>query len=291
MKHVVGFSGGIDSQACARWVLNRFPQEDVILLNSDAGGNEHPLTTEFIEWYSANVHPVVMLSPQVIDMAGRAPEAIEAKCLKPDDPLTFGLLAELKGYFPVKNQQFCTQHLKLEPQKRWMAANLADNYWRYSGVRREEGKPREDGKGRFYTPFESWDAFFNCDQYNPLADWTKQMCFEYCRYHGEKVNPLYALGFEKVGCSPCVSSRKEDIRNWATRFPEMIDKVRDWEDQAGAPFFRPDEAGGRILWIDEIVEWSRTVDRSRSIVKGGGRQLSILADVAEPCSSKYGLCE
>ena len=23
MKHIVGFSGGIDSQACARWVLNR----------------------------------------------------------------------------------------------------------------------------------------------------------------------------------------------------------------------------------------------------------------------------
>ena len=37
MKHIVGFSGGIDSQAAALWVLNRFPREDVILLNSDAG--------------------------------------------------------------------------------------------------------------------------------------------------------------------------------------------------------------------------------------------------------------
>ena len=59
MKHVVGFSGGIDSQACALWVRNRFPREDVILLNSDAGGNEHPLTVEFVERYSATVHPVV----------------------------------------------------------------------------------------------------------------------------------------------------------------------------------------------------------------------------------------
>lgn len=25
MKHIVGFSGGVDSQACARWVLNRYP--------------------------------------------------------------------------------------------------------------------------------------------------------------------------------------------------------------------------------------------------------------------------
>ena len=46
MKHIVGFSGGIDSQAAARWVLNRYEPQDVILTNSDAGGNEHPLTTE-----------------------------------------------------------------------------------------------------------------------------------------------------------------------------------------------------------------------------------------------------
>jgi hypothetical protein len=31
MKHIVGFSGGVDSQACARWVLNRYPKEDDIL--------------------------------------------------------------------------------------------------------------------------------------------------------------------------------------------------------------------------------------------------------------------
>lgn len=34
MKHIVGFSGRIDSQACARWVLNRYPVADVILTNS-----------------------------------------------------------------------------------------------------------------------------------------------------------------------------------------------------------------------------------------------------------------
>jgi 3'-phosphoadenosine 5'-phosphosulfate sulfotransferase (PAPS reductase)/FAD synthetase len=62
VKHIVGFSGGIDSQACARWVLNRFPKDDVILTNSDAGGNEHPLTVEFIDWYSENVHPVVRVN-------------------------------------------------------------------------------------------------------------------------------------------------------------------------------------------------------------------------------------
>ena len=68
MKHIVGFSGGIDSQACALWVRNHFPKDDVILLNSDAGKNEHPLTTEFVNWYSANLHPVITVSAIIADV-------------------------------------------------------------------------------------------------------------------------------------------------------------------------------------------------------------------------------
>ena len=60
VKHVVGFSGGIDSRATARWVLNRYPPEDVILINSDVGGHEHPITTEFVHKYSETVHPVIV---------------------------------------------------------------------------------------------------------------------------------------------------------------------------------------------------------------------------------------
>src|SRR4029077_4844834 len=58
MKHIVGFSGGIDSQACALWVRNRFPAQDVILLNTNAGRNESPLTEAFISHYSETVFPV-----------------------------------------------------------------------------------------------------------------------------------------------------------------------------------------------------------------------------------------
>jgi 7-cyano-7-deazaguanine synthase in queuosine biosynthesis len=68
VKHIVGFSGGIDSQACARWVLNRFPTADVILMNSDAGGHEHPLTTAFVDEYASKVHPVVKVTAIVADL-------------------------------------------------------------------------------------------------------------------------------------------------------------------------------------------------------------------------------
>jgi 3'-phosphoadenosine 5'-phosphosulfate sulfotransferase (PAPS reductase)/FAD synthetase len=315
MKHIVGFSGGIDSQACARWVLNRFPAKDVILTNSNAGGNEHPMTVEFIDWYSENVHPVVRIESLIVDMDGRADAEIKARGLKPTDPLDFPTLAELKQTFPRRRMQFCTDHLKLQPQLRWIRENINEEFRRYSGVRREESQNRQS---RQPTEF---DSVFSCELWHPLVDWTKQMCFDYVKFHGEQINPLYTLGFERVGCAPCINSGKSDVLAWATRFPEMIDKVRQWEQRVGKTFFGPmtpratkaaakhkeamevwraemvgrDDANDTsepppkpvrppeaINWIDDVVKWSKTTR--------GGSQLAILYD-RESCESSYGLCE
>lgn len=287
MKHVVGFSGGIDSQAVIRWVRNRYGDADTIVLFADAGGNEHRLTYEHVAWYSANVFPVTRIEPIVADMAGRAPERIAALGLKPDDPLTFDLMAKIKGMFPKTHIRFCTTHLKLEPQKRWTAANrdtlLADGFERYVGVRRDESS------GRANVDFHQYDDMLMCWLHRPIADWTKVMCFDFVKAHGEKWNPLYDLGFSRVGCAPCINSGKEDIRLWATRAPEMIDKIRKWEKEVGYTFFAAGKVPGLdgLNWIDDVVEWAKT--------KRGGKQyeLPLLeADAASGvCMNQYGFCE
>lgn len=283
-KHVVGFSGGIDSQSAARWVLNRYPHEDVILCNSDAGGNEHPLTTEFVAWYSANVHPVELITPIVADM-WKTPGFAETKGYDSNAPLDFELMIKIKGRPPSRKAQFCTEKLKLIPQKRWLDTHFGEggkfagsDYVRYTGVRRDESKAREN------APIETWDQWFDCPLFYPIADWTKQMCFDYVKAHGEQVNPLYTLGFNRVGCAPCINSGREDIRNWAMRFPEMIDKLRGWEERTGRTFFAPMVPGKYTNAIDEVVEWA--------MCDVGGKQaiFPVLLE-REACSSKYGLCE
>lgn len=282
-KHIVGFSGGIDSQACARWVLNRFPKDDVILLNTQAGRNEHPLTVEFVEWYSANVHPVQEAVPLVKDLwktegYAETHERTKALGLTGDDELTFERLIAIKCRSPSRTRQFCTTFLKLVPQKRWTEEHLQGDYIRYAGVRRDESSNRRAAQ------IEDWDEFFDCPLRRPLADWTKQMCFDYVRAHGEQVNPLYSMGFERVGCAPCINSGKDDIRNWATRFPEMIDKIRGWEQRTGRTFFSPRVPGLHMNTIDQVVEWAKT--------ERGGRQMSLTVLMpVEPCESKFGLCE
>lgn len=276
-KHIVGFSGGIDSQACARWVMNRHPPEDVILLNSDPGGNEHPLTTEWINNYSEKVHPVVTVKPLVKDL-WETENYSETKGLDGNAILTFGDLIKIRGRSPSPTRQFCTTYLKLHPARRWIFLNVTDDYIRYSGVRRDESPGRRD------APETQWDEFFDCELRQPLFDWTKMMCFDYVKAHGESVNPLYMLGFSRVGCAPCINANKEDIRNWSDRFPEMIDKVRAWEKLGGRTFFRPMVPGCTINDIDTVVEWAHTAH--------GGRQLLLpIMHAPEPCQSKYGLCE
>lgn len=303
MKHVVGFSGGADSQATAAVVREQFPPEDIILLNTQAGRNEHPITTEFIAWYSANVFPVIEVVPLVKDWVRRISTAsgngqrgvnegatrdrlldVEADTplFRLEEELTFDRLAYLAGRFPSRTAQFCTEHLKLTPQIRWCEEHLAGiEFERWVGVRCDESEARKD------TPKRRWDETFRCYVNAPINCWTKAEVFAYLKHKGERINPLYTMGFNRVGCAPCINSGKDDVRNWAARFPEMIDKVRRWEKEVGRTFFAPCVPGYSINWVDDVVAWSKTYR--------GGRQPLLQfteADAAAgTCVSSYGLCE
>lgn len=289
MKHVVGFSGGADSQACAGVVLDLYGPDDVILMNSEAGRNEHPLTVEHVRWYSENVHPVVLIVPLVKDLMGVGTKddgTRERRAQLPgeDEELTFPMLAYVKGRFPSRKAQFCTKILKLQPQKRWCDDNLLANgidFIRYAGVRADESEDRK------HLPESEWNDWFDTELRRPILRWTKAQVFDFLKARGEKINPLYTLGFSRVGCATCINSGKDDVRNWAARFPEMIEKVRAWEAEVGCTFFAPCVPGKVINWIDEVVAWSKTAR--------GGRQpllAYVEADADQgTCSSKYGLCE
>ena len=284
MIHVVGFSGGIDSQAAALWVRNRYPKEDVILTNSDAGGWEDPLTKLFIWEYSQNIFPVTFTNAKVKDM-WETPGFAETRGYDGEAALTFELMCQIKGRAPSRKAQFCTEKLKLVPQRRWVRETFGPGgeregqaFTRYTGVRRDESNTRKD------SPIESWDDWFDCPLIYPIADWTKQMCFDYVQAHGEPVNELYKLGFNRVGCAPCINNSKADILNWVIRRPEMIDKVRAFEEATGRTFFFPVRRDSIPNKIDEVVEWAKTT-------RGGRETMFPIMQEREGSESKYGLCE
>ena len=275
MKYIVGFSGGIDSEAALLWAIRTHGAENVIALNADPGGNEHPITTEFILNFLP--HPVHVCRATFRDMFVKE-ETVLSHGFNPDDVVRFGDLAAIRGRFPYRKAQFCTELLKLRPSRRWVKENIIGEFERVTGLRRDESGPRSAIQERDY------DDWFHCPTNNPLASWTKAECFDSVRSAGWPVNPLYSLGFSRVGCAPCINSSRADIRQWARRFPAMISKVGAWEIESGRTFFAPMVPGLEINWIGQVVEWA--------MCERGGRQYSLDVMIPQPsCQSIYGLCE
>ena len=99
------------------------------------------------------------------------------------------------------------------------------------------------------------------------------------------------MGFKRVGCMPCINSNKEDIYNIYKRFPEVIKKLKLWEDIAGktskremATFFPPKIKKGIPNNIEKTVSWAKTKH-------GGVKEREDVEKELPVCSSHYGLCE
>ncbi len=107
-------------------------------------------------------------------------------------------------------------------------------------------------------------------------------------------NPLYRSGMDRVGCMPCINSSKADVAEIARRFPEHVERIREWEaivaaaSKRGAASFFPAPNDGRGdrqgRGIVQVVQWAKT---SR-----GGQQFDLMKSApAAACASSYGLCE
>jgi 3'-phosphoadenosine 5'-phosphosulfate sulfotransferase (PAPS reductase)/FAD synthetase len=252
-------------------------------LNSQAGRWEHTITAKFVADFSRDIAPVIEVIPLVKDI-WETDDWAETRGFDGEQELTMELLITIKKRPPSHKAKFCTEILKLRPQRRWIRENFGpggryegEEYCRYAGVRRDESKTRAN------TPIEAWDGFFDCELRCPIADWTKAMCFDYVQAHGEPINELYKLGSGRVGCMPCVDNRKEEILNISARFPDEIDKVRGVEQRTGKTFFMPMYRNVTNS-IDDVVRWAKTS-------RGGRQELFPIMHERDGCESKYGLCE
>jgi 3'-phosphoadenosine 5'-phosphosulfate sulfotransferase (PAPS reductase)/FAD synthetase len=222
-------------------------------------------------------------------------------------------MAKLHGRFPGSKTRFCTQELKLDPMEfikspiRMAGTPVVE----WVGERAEESQARAK-KPMIETVRCSWRA--PAVIYRPIHKWKAAQVFEIAKRHGLKPNPLYLLGMSRVGCF-CIMAQKEEVRLTAMHFPEVIERIAEWEVDCGnvarhantavargerdefissflpTDKLPPDENGKVRARIDRAVEWSKT---SR-----GGRNYDLLNTLDEieqlsdgpKCSSKYGLCE
>lgn len=303
--NVVSISGGKDSTATAL-VCRALEDEQSIIYAFAETDNEHPITYDYLAYledrfgapikrlradfsarmerkrrYVSEVWPTEGVPQQIIDRALAA--------LVPTGIAMLDLCI-WKGRFPSRKAQFCTDELKAVPLLDFQMSLVEQGYcvWSWQGVRADESAAR-----RYRQQFVELDD--NLFVYYPILRWTAESCFEAMEYCGIKPNPLYLQGMKRVGCMPCINCGKDELREIAKRWPEVVERISEWERCVAAAskrglssfFAAPTKNNKARLQgtnIHERVEWAGTAR--------GGRQLDIFAELPPPrCHSFYQLCE
>ena len=269
---VASVSGGKDSAALSLWLTEQWI--DHLRVFADTGW-EHPDTYTYLRGPLTDaLGPIFEVQSKLGGLAD---------------------IARHKGMFPSRLTRYCTTELKLRPIKAYHAS-LDCEVINAVGIRAAESKARSK-----MSRWEDSEAF-DCETWRPLIDWSVRDVIDIHTRHGLAPNPLYlrGSGVERVGCWPCIFSRKKEIAQVAELTPWRIDEIRQLEAEVtAAAQARSDARGkgplrgprtlfharaerGTPLPIDEVVAWSRTAR--------GGRQL-LLLDTDEPGCVRWGLCE
>ena len=209
-----------------------------------------------------------------------------------------------KAMFPSRQRRWCTDELKVKPLFSYIFGAMTD-----AGIVNAVGIRADESRARSALP--QWDGYSDkrgaFDIWRPLIDWTEDDVFAIHRRHGLRPNPLYFAGANRVGCWPCIYSRKAEIKMIANMDPQRIDLIEELEafatEKADAraaakgktnhhprTFFQGQgpaallPRGRGAMPIADVVEWARTGK--------GGRQF-MLIDEPDPDSGcvRWGMCE
>lgn len=261
----INVSGGKDSTALLLWTLEEeMPNCRYVFADT---GNESPILYEYMDYLEK--------------ATGVTIERVETE--------GFLELCKRKQRFPSAKARFCTQELKLIPLAKYMDAAEDCTHQVWVGVRAEESPSRAklgpfSGSDVKYPPRKVSRQIIN----RPLLDWTWRDVFEIHSRHDIKPNPLYKMGMNRVGCFPCIMSRKAELREMFRRFPEVIDRLRDWEEQVAAVSKRGESSF--FPWDDLPVGVEGGIDVFAAYLDKGD-VFPELEDEFNGCTSQYGLCE
>ena len=125
-------------------------------------------------------------------------------------PCSFFDLVKKIG-FPSRSYRWCCKVFKFSPLSIFAREKKLLSY--ITGLRSEENKRRSNYKKRDQNPQIS------AKRINPILDWSKQEVWSYIRKYNLPANPIYSLGFNRIGCWPCPFKTNLDWKLIKENFP------------------------------------------------------------------------
>lgn len=222
---VVSVSGGKDSTACCLYLMEMGYEPDEFDRIFFDTGWEHPLLYEYVRQDLPDIvgpieslYAEIELDEELVPVA----EQFEKELGVPYSSMVRLVLR--KGMFPSRQKRWCTD---------WLKVRVSQKYFHESdvpmvnvvGIRAEESKARALMTEWEFAP--KWDL----DVWRPLIDWSTQQVIDIHQRHGVRPCRLYLeQNADRVGCYPCIYSRKAEIRQMSDYTPERIDLIERLEE-------------------------------------------------------------
>ena len=190
MKHFVLISGGKDSTATLLKLLEQNTEVEGLFCDT---GWEHPYTYQYIKelekFTNVKIHWVKNEEKSMLDI--------------------------VEKYLPTDRYRTCTMYLKETPTRHFLRQFKPEEVILYSGVRKDESSARSK-RYKGITADGLYDSKYSIKsqivkECYPIIDWTTEQVKLYIKEQGFYLNPLYSLGFNRVGCFPCICSSTSDI--------------------------------------------------------------------------------
>lgn len=215
-KHyILSFSGGKDSTATLLYLLKeKGLRPHVIFCDT---GNETPETYRYVDYISGLIES--WGHPPIIKLCGE---------------YNFYSLAKKKHRFPSIKARFCTEWLKIVPFLRWLEAQpFADDCVIITGIRRSESRNRSNR--------QEWEQsnMYGRIQWNPAVTWSAKEVFAIHEKYGVEPNPMYKMGFKRVGCFPCCSAGRLELLLLDKYYPERIKEIARQEKETKHSYLAP----------------------------------------------------
>lgn len=277
-QHLVNISGGKDSATCALLAAERGRPFRLVMADT---GNESSITLDYAHQVAEFVgQPLEIFRADFTDRiaakrcfvadewpkhgvpAARVERALAA--LVPTG-IPFLDLCIWKGRFPSRKAQFCTEYLKSEAIQQGAVAPALDSspVVQWIGVRRDESLNRRNAP--MFQRVSVADRAHDMVLFRPIIHWTAENVFGFAAARGLPPNPLYLQGMGRVGCFPCINAGKNELREIARRYPEVADRIAQWEVDAAeaskrgaATFFAADvtpEGASLVRRIKRQATW------------------------------------
>lgn len=255
--HVLFASYGNDSIALIQWAHER-GLKGLTVVHSDTG------------WAADHWIERVQAGADWARSLGFTATALHSEGMIP-------LVTRKKGWPLPQKYKFCTEHLKINPAKEWLAANDPDgDSICMVGVRRCESRAR----ATWPTWVEESDKHGGRSLWSPLA-----LMLDDERDALVARTPFPLLPHRSQECFPCINANRNDLRRLT---PERVEEIAALEARMGftsndkpRTMFRPYRHQG-ATGIREVWKWAQSKHGEY-----GKRQLVILGE-GTGCDS--GMC-